>query len=152
MRIRISPKHGLNPAIPVCFFCNQPKDEIVFAGKIDKKDSEMPKYVVMDYQPCKKCKEQMSKGITFIGVATKASFENQQPIQGNFYPTGRYAVIAEEALDHIVNNEALRENIRKTRVTIIDDELLSSMLPSEDEESDFKPASDKDALVQPDQP
>ena len=55
--IKISPKYGVNPTIPVCFFCGEPKNEIALMGKM-KGDIEAPKNMVLDYEPCEHCKEQ----------------------------------------------------------------------------------------------
>lgn len=41
--IKISPKHGVNPTIPVCFFCGKPKNEIALMGRMGgKEDIEAP--------------------------------------------------------------------------------------------------------------
>lgn len=32
--VKISPKYGVNPTIPCCFFCGKPKNEIALLGKI----------------------------------------------------------------------------------------------------------------------
>lgn len=39
--IRLSPKHGLNPSISVCFFCGEDKNEIILPGKLEG-DAEAP--------------------------------------------------------------------------------------------------------------
>lgn len=31
--IKVSPKYGVNPTIPVCFFCGKPKNEIALMGE-----------------------------------------------------------------------------------------------------------------------
>ena len=40
--IKVSPKHGLNPTIPQCFWCGKDKSEIALLGKMDKEDSPAP--------------------------------------------------------------------------------------------------------------
>lgn len=41
--IKLSPKHGVNPTIPVCFFCGKPKNEIALMGRMGgKEDIEAP--------------------------------------------------------------------------------------------------------------
>lgn len=35
--IKISPKYGLNPTIPVCFWCGKQKNEIALMGRMSKK-------------------------------------------------------------------------------------------------------------------
>ena len=37
MSIKLSPKHGLNPTIATCFYCGKDKNELILAGKINKK-------------------------------------------------------------------------------------------------------------------
>lgn len=48
--IKFSPKHGLNPTIPVCFFCGQQKNEIAFMGRLAG-DAEAPRNLILDYEP-----------------------------------------------------------------------------------------------------
>lgn len=69
--IKISPKHGVNPTIPICFFCGEEKQEIALLGKIGGKseDLEAPRHMVLDYEPCDKCKEQMKLGVVLIPVS-----------------------------------------------------------------------------------
>ena len=40
--IRLSKEHGVNPAIPICYFCGEEKNEIVLAGRLPQ-DVEAPK-------------------------------------------------------------------------------------------------------------
>lgn len=95
--IRVSEKHGLNPTIPVCFYCGKQKNEIALMGHM-KGDIEAPKNMVLDYEPCDECKKQWEKGVTLIEV-TKVPFpDGRPPIQHDAYPTGRCAVVKPEAL------------------------------------------------------
>lgn len=98
--IKLSPKHGLNPAIPCCFWCGEPKNEIALLGKIDKEDSKAPKRLITDYEPCDKCKELFSDGVRLIGAVEKPPVENMPPIAGDeetsMYPTGTYVVVSKE--------------------------------------------------------
>lgn len=121
--IEVSPKHGLNPTIPVCFFCGEEKNEIALLGRIRKKDTrptawggrstkvidddvEAPMKMVMDYEPCDKCKEQFDKGVLLIGVTTHAP-DGRPPLtaQGGVevYPTGAHAVMLPEAVERVFN-------------------------------------------------
>lgn len=36
--IKLSSKHGVNPTIPVCFFCGEEKNEIALLGRIGGKE------------------------------------------------------------------------------------------------------------------
>lgn len=103
--IKISPKHGLNPTIPVCFWCGKNKNEIVLLGKL-KDDKEAPKNVVMDYEPCEKCAEMFSRGLHVI-AATTSSIEDRPPLSkvgDNFvYPTGAHIVLKFDAARELLN-------------------------------------------------
>ena len=46
--IKLSEKYGMNPTIPVCFFCQEEKNEIALLGKL-KGDAEAPKIAIIDY-------------------------------------------------------------------------------------------------------
>ena len=105
--IKLSPKHGLNPTIPVCFFCGGLKNEIVLCGKINRKDTEAPMNMVIDYEPCDKCKEQWNKGIPLIECASEP-IDNRPPIQVfkdglELYPTGRCVVVTLEGALRVFN-------------------------------------------------
>ena len=106
--IKLSPKHGVNPTIPVCFFCGEEKNEIALLGKIGdgrkKEDFEAPRHMVLDYEPCDKCKEQWSQGVALIEVVTESP-DGRPPIQQDLYPTGRMCVVRPEAWSRITNTE-----------------------------------------------
>lgn len=109
--IRISPKHGLNPTIPVCFFCGKPKNELVLMGKL-KGDIEAPKNLCLDYEPCDACKALFEGNILLMGVTT-APNGNQSPIQNNLYPTGSYMVITREAARRVFQEEVAKTILEK---------------------------------------
>lgn len=56
--IKISKKYGVNPTIPVCFFCGEQKNEVALLGHIGDyrkgEDIEAPRYAVLDYESLKK--------------------------------------------------------------------------------------------------
>lgn len=100
MSIKLSEKYGVNPTIPVCFFCGEEKNEVALLGKITDKHTreevEAPMKMVLDYEPCDKCKEQWSKGVAIIEV-TKNDLGRPE-IAPNVQPTGRIVVLKPEAL------------------------------------------------------
>ena len=96
--IKLSPKHGLNPTIPVCFFCGNEKNEIALLGKIDREDSEAPRKLVMDFEPCDECKAKFAEGVLLIEVTSTPEYVGM-PIQKDAYPTGRFVVVKPEALN-----------------------------------------------------
>lgn len=100
--IKLSPKHGLNPCIPVCFFCGQDKNEIALLGHIGDRrkgeDIEAPMKAVLDYVPCEECQKKFSQGVLLIEVTNSPEYIGM-PIAENAYPTGRYVVVKPEALN-----------------------------------------------------
>lgn len=100
--IKLSPKHGLNPCIPVCFFCGETKNEIALLGQIGDRrkgeDFEAPMRAVLDYEPCDECKAKFAQGVLLIEVTTSPECIGM-PIAENAYPTGRYVVVKPEALN-----------------------------------------------------
>lgn len=105
--ISVSEKHGVNPTIPVCFFCGKEKNEIALLGKLPG-DVEAPRNAVVDYKPCDECIEHFSKGVLVI-EATQTPNDPKQPALRGAYPTGRYAVVKESAFRPEANLHAGRE-------------------------------------------
>lgn len=97
----ISKKHGLNPSMDICFFCGEAKGIALF-GKM-KGDAEAPREVLLNYEPCDKCKEQMSKGTTIISVVTENN--GNMPIQEGIYPTGKWCVMRSEAAKELFETD-----------------------------------------------
>lgn len=96
--IKLSPKHGLNPCIPVCFFCGEDKNEIALLGKIGKEDREAPMKSVLDYIPCEECQKKFAEGVLIIEVTQSPEYIGL-PIAENAYPTGKFVVVRPEALN-----------------------------------------------------
>ena len=113
MNIKLSKEHGVNPAIPLCFFCNEEKNEIILAGRM-RGDVEAPKNMVWDNNPCTQCENWMEQGIIFISVKNGESGENP-------YRTGRICVIKEEATKRMIE-EPLLSSVLKHRVAFIEDQ------------------------------
>lgn len=98
--IKMSPKHGFNPCIPVCFFCGKDRNEIVLMGKIGREDREAPRKAIVDYEPCDDCKEKFAQGVLLIEVEFDGYPNNhgRPEIAPDAYPTGRHVVVKPEAL------------------------------------------------------
>lgn len=122
--IKLSKRYGLNPSMPICFFCGQTKNEIVLLGELPQ-DAEAPKNILIDYEPCEECKTKLNEGITFIEISPEPLVENHLPIQENAYPTGRFATITEEAALRIFNDPT---NLRKGKKVLTDQELMDKLL------------------------
>ena len=118
--IEISPKHGLNPTIPVCFWCGKEKNEIALLGRIREKttnrfganvterdsDIEAPRRMVLDYEPCDECQKMWDSGVAVIEAQETPIMPNQPEIQKGIYPTGRFAVVTVEGADRVFPQHA----------------------------------------------
>ena len=85
--IKLSPKYGLNCAIPLCFFCNKAKNEILLPGRLPG-DVEAPRNAVWDKKPCQECAGYMQQGIILISVKDGESGAGDNP-----YRTGGWCVV-----------------------------------------------------------
>lgn len=109
--IEISPKHGLNPTIPVCFWCGKEKNEIALLGRIREKtqrnsDIEAPRRMVIDYEPCDECKKMWESGVAVLEAQETPTMPNQPEIQKGIYPTGRLVVVTVEGADRVFPQHA----------------------------------------------
>ncbi len=115
--IKLSPKHGVNPAMGQCFWCGEDDGTLVLMGR-QPDDKEAPRHIVTSYQPCAKCQANMDKGVTFIEATTTANSKGQPPM-GQGYPTGRWCVVKESAVREMVQ-EPLLSQMLKAHKTFID--------------------------------
>lgn len=118
--IEISPKHGLNPTIPVCFWCGKDKNEIALLGRIREKttnrfganvtkrdsDIEAPRKTILDYEPCDECMKMWYNGVVVLEVQQTPIMPNQPEIQKGLYPTSRYVVMTVEGADRVFPQHA----------------------------------------------
>lgn len=118
--IEVSPKHGLNPTIPVCFWCGKDKNEIALLGRIREKtknryganvtkqdsDIEAPRRMVLDYEPCDECQKMWDSGVAVIEAQETPIMPNQPEIQKGIYPAGRFAVVTVEGADRVFPQHA----------------------------------------------
>lgn len=103
--LKLSPKHGLNPTIPVCFWCGKERGDIALLGRIGDigkgEDIEAEKHTVIDYEPCGACLAKMDAGFAVIEATDSPNKITSVPIREDIYPTGRYAVITQRTASHI---------------------------------------------------
>lgn len=124
MGIKISPKHGLNATIPICFFCGNPKDEIALLGRL-KGDAKAPEMGILDYQPCDACKEKFRQGILMVAVNDHPK-DNRPPIQEGLYPTGNYVLATDGLVANLFPKETA-EQVLKTRSCLVQDTFLEQL-------------------------
>ena len=127
--IKLSPKHGVNPTIPLCFWCGQEKNAIALMGHIGDgrkgEDIEAPRNMVLDYNPCDKCVERMNLGVTRVEVVDIPPQENMPEFVEGHYPTGRWGVIKPDAVKRIFDLDL--ENGKKL---LVSEETFSAIFTS----------------------
>lgn len=107
--IRLHPEHGVNPTLPVCFWCGKDKNEIALLGAAYK--GEAPQHMVLDYVPCAECEKRQAMGVTII----EADPHGDKPT-----PTGRWVVIAEAAVSRLFQPEELVQAVLRSRKAFIE--------------------------------
>lgn len=136
--ITLSKEHGVNPCIPVCFWCGEEKPEVALLGKLPG-DVAAPMKAIIDFEPCDKCKEFMEQGITLIGVTTVQPGNGIPSIGDGLYPSGAWSVIKEdsdfckELLE--AEPEDRRAAILKSRKCLIEDEVLRAIIKNAEREA-----------------
>lgn len=107
--IRISPKYGVNPCIPICAFCGQQKNEVALLGRL-KHDAEAPGEAIINYEPCEQCIKNWSQGVALIRVTTVPPENGMPPFMKDnekmLYLTGQYCVITPNAAKRIFDLDA----------------------------------------------
>lgn len=106
--ITLSPRYGVNPTIPVCFWCGEETGEIVLMGHVGDgrkhEDVEMPMHMILNYEPCEECQKMMDMGITVMEATDIPNEVSKVELQRNVYPTGRWVVIKPEAAQRVFDN------------------------------------------------
>lgn len=141
--IKISPKHGLNTTIPLCFFCGEEKSEVALLGKM-KGDVEAPRNLILDYEPCDKCKALMQKGITVIAMSDRPIANGQPPLQDNAYPTGAWCVISENGLRKMCDEETFIDTVIRKRIMLMDHRTFDEMFADNKTTADANKKEDGD--------
>jgi hypothetical protein len=114
--VTLSPKHGVNPSLGVCFWCRKDDGTVLLVGRINKTirgehDPEAPRRMVASLEPCDNCKALMARGITLM--------EAHEPAPGQMpEPTGRWFVMTEDAVTRIFDAEAAQAALRHRKAWI----------------------------------
>lgn len=103
--IKLSPKYGVNPTIPVCFWCGKERNEIALMGHIGDgrkhEDFEAPMHAVIDFEPCEECRRNMEMGFTVMEATSSPNQVSSVEIQKGVYPTGRFVVMKMEVAKRV---------------------------------------------------
>ncbi len=122
--IKMSPKHGLNPAMTKCFWCGK-EDGIALMGRLPH-DEKAPDTIIAGYAPCKECQEHRKEGITLIGVLTEQPADGRPAIAEGLYPTGSWAVISEHAVNRLFTPD-VRKSILDAKGAMIPENILKNI-------------------------
>ncbi len=110
----------------ICFWCGELKDEILIGKRATAVDTHKDK-VISDYSPCSSCKDNMNKGITFIEMSESPIHDNQPMMFDRGYPTHRWAVLKEEAVSRMIEDQDIIKDILEKRKTFVDVEAFSML-------------------------
>lgn len=102
--IRLHREFGVNPTMPVCFWCGEDTGEIAWLGAAYK--DKAPRSMVMNYEPCTKCKAIMALGI----CVAEATSDNK--------PTGRWIVMSEDGAKRLFERPVLDSILKLRRVHV----------------------------------
>jgi hypothetical protein len=133
--IKLSSKYGVNPCIPVCFFCGKEKNELLLLGKIGKRgeDIEAPKEAVFDYEPCEACKKLIGDNVLVIGAEPQTDM-NILPIQKGLTPTGSWCVMTEEAVGRVFQlNDDDKKAVSLHKKLLVDGKILEMIIKQHNE-------------------
>jgi hypothetical protein len=132
--ITLSPKYGVNPTMPLCFFCGEEKNEIALLGKLPG-DAKAPRHMWIpgDYTPCDKCREKWDKGIALIEASETPEFDNQPAMDNGCYPTGRVLVAPEDTVRKTFKPE-VSEDIVKRKIVCMSKEVIDILTGNKKED------------------
>jgi hypothetical protein len=146
MSLLLDNEKGVYPALPVCWWCLQDKNEIMLLGRVGRKieqatgKRDVGRNVIFDMTPCTTCQEQQQMGIMCVSVTgesldryavAQANNRNLDPnnrLHKDLYQhviperTGPMCVIKDDVIPRMVNSPELAEGILRQRVCILDDE------------------------------
>lgn len=117
-------KTGLNPTIPLCYYCGKQKNQIMLTGLAGERwarkngisDGMMPMCVYFegDLEPCDECKK--------IGISIAECVSDDDRSLTNFR-----CVMKEEAFKRMFANAPFLEEVLKKRVMLVPREALERM-------------------------
>jgi len=124
--IRLHPKYGLNPTIPVCIICGKEVGEIALLGAACR--DQAPMYMVTSVRPCGECREKhLKEGVLLVEADMEQRRGKKTP-----RPTGRLLVIKSEAYRNIFNTAMPPEHIAYVEPGVLD-QLLAAVKEAGDE-------------------
>ena len=141
----LHPKHGLNPTLTTCYYCNEPADILLVDSRtkefkragLANEDGEMQMNIgVVDAQPCAKCNVYMKQGVILLsmrdGEETEMEKAQQERRLPNPYRTGGWIVVRDEFIQRVIYPPELAKQILKQRFCFVPDLVWNKLeLPRE---------------------
>jgi len=120
-KITLSPKHGLNPSLGLCYYCNEEDGTVVLPGKSRRGDEESPRKAVWSLDPCKKCGDYMKQGVILISV------RDGETKTKNPYRTGKWVVIKESGVDRLPIHHEVIKRLLQSRYSFVEDTVWAAL-------------------------
>lgn len=130
----LHPKHGLNPTLTTCYYCNEPADLLLVGSQTKRfkelglasSDGEMKMNIgVIDARPCAKCQDYMQQGVILIsmrdGEESEMETAKHEKRLANPYRTGGWIVVREEYIRRVIDSPILTRQILRQRVCFVPD-------------------------------
>lgn len=112
--MRLHKEFGLNPTLPVCIICHEEKGEIALLGSAYK--GEAPMRMLLDIEPCTKCKEKYLKdGVLLVEVEETADPNGKKRLT----PTGAVTVLKDSAFKGLFKQDIPKGKIVQVEVGIL---------------------------------
>lgn len=126
--ITLHPQHGVNPTLGVCFWCGEQDGTIGLLGY--NRGKEAPRQAILSLEPCEKCKAGMAQGITLIEATPYAREAGAPALRDGVYPTGRWCVLKEEAVERIFSGAPVLADMKRTRKALLEPEVYGRLIGS----------------------
>jgi hypothetical protein len=139
--IKLHGKYGLNHTIALCFWCGEESGTIALLGA--SYNQQAPRTMFINYDPCDKCAERMTRGIQLVEFTNTPVVPAQIPLMKDVWPTGRWLVLKPDSFARIFRIESdpeLYERIVKSRFGLVQPELFEKFM-------EHAPPSDPNSLA-----
>ena len=117
MGLRLHPKHGVNPTVPICMFCGKDKSQVVLLGAAYK--GEAPMHMLLDADPCEECQKKASEYV-FLAEAEVSA-------EGKPRFTGRGAMVRRSIVTMLFKPEAMARDILAQGRALIEPEAYRAL-------------------------
>lgn len=125
--IKPSPKHGLNPTMGQCFWCDGETGEIALLGRLPG-DAQAPRRAILSYDPCPACRSRWEGNVAIIEVVEADASSAQPPLYDNFVPTGRHMVMKPAGIQLLVTPPELAQQVISNGQAGVSHEMFTRLL------------------------